>query len=286
MTTRLLIKILFCLLLLVISTIMSFLCFQSNSDLICHWQNFRSYFRTKCNYKFRTYFRKKYIFGPTYFRRKCKFRSYFRKKSVNFEHFVNGRWTHHHYKSSPTLNRDNTTYCLPSRGAVWVRRWVCSWPSNVLPHGAEDAFFSENMIRTLRVTFYFLHLCTYFWYLVFFRIYYSDTRRANDTPSILVVFGPLVALDGSERSGNSHGSELNWHRFGGSSGFFWTFWSTLPVGTVCLYIFCVFIWRVNSNFLKSFSTFALTWLYGSLSKCLIGVSCLRERGRGSLSKCV
>ena len=52
------------------------------SDFICHWQNvrnFRSYFRTKCNYKFRTYFRTKCKFR-SYFRKKCVFRSYFRKK--------------------------------------------------------------------------------------------------------------------------------------------------------------------------------------------------------------
>ena len=52
---------------------------------------FRSYFRTKCKYKFRTYFRKKCKFR-SYFRKNSKFRSYFRK-NVNFEHFVNGRWT-------------------------------------------------------------------------------------------------------------------------------------------------------------------------------------------------
>ena len=55
---------------------------KNNSDFICHWQNvrnFRSYFWTKCNYKFRTYFLTKCKFR-SYFRKKCVFRSYFRKK--------------------------------------------------------------------------------------------------------------------------------------------------------------------------------------------------------------
>ena len=66
---------------------------------------FRPIFEQNANCKFRTYFWTN-----------CKFWSCFRKKcihfsisvkSVNFEHFVNGRWSHFKTKSSLILGRRN-----------------------------------------------------------------------------------------------------------------------------------------------------------------------------------
>ena len=58
-----------------------------------------SYFRTKCKYKFPTYFRKTVPFtkkmqiSVLFSKKNANFGSIF-EKSVHFEHFVNGGWSH------------------------------------------------------------------------------------------------------------------------------------------------------------------------------------------------